>query len=216
MQTDMTVTIPSRARRRRAARVAMLAGGLAAVTLLTATSAEAAQRIHFKNGHVLVVESAREEGDIVYLRLVDGSEVGFPASLIAEVEKGPRIRAPRSTGSRNVSKSFRGPDVRAGKPGLGDALPKGVRKFGSADPSTAQENGGMPETVGYSKFGASTRNRRKGTRGVHIREFREKQRAGMGQTTKDQTKSSAGGLTGAIFGAPRLADKESKEEKTRR
>jgi hypothetical protein len=46
------------------------------------------ERIEFKNGHRLVVESSRVEGDTIYLTLPDGSEVGFPKELVVEVDEG--------------------------------------------------------------------------------------------------------------------------------
>lgn len=76
----MSIVLPSRS---------LLAGALFAAAILAASApALAGERIEFKNGHRLVVESSRVEGDTVFVKLADGSEVGFPKALIAEVEEG--------------------------------------------------------------------------------------------------------------------------------
>lgn len=40
------------------------------------------ERITFKNGRTLVVKSVREEGDMLFVTLNEGGEIGFPKSLI--------------------------------------------------------------------------------------------------------------------------------------
>lgn len=50
--------------------------------------ASATERIRFKNGHSIVVVSSRIEGEFIFLTLEDGSEVGFPKSLVEIQEKG--------------------------------------------------------------------------------------------------------------------------------
>lgn len=76
----MSIVQPSRS---------LLAGALVAMAVLAiAAPALAGERIEFKNGHRLLVQSSRVEGEIVFLKLADGSEVGFPKALIAEVEEG--------------------------------------------------------------------------------------------------------------------------------
>ncbi|MDH3284963.1 MAG: hypothetical protein OEQ13_09495 [Acidobacteriota bacterium] len=216
MTDHSTVTRTSGQAARGTFRGLVLVASVAVVTLLAFATAEAGQRIHFKNGHVLVVEDAREEGDTVFLRLIDGSEVGFPKSLIAEVEKGPGIRSPRKSASKN-SRSFRGKDVRAGRL-ANQQLQENVRKFGSESPGTVRDEGRSgSETVGYSKFGASTRNRKAGIRGPNIRDVRKARRSGFNQGAGGQAKPGAPPTMGtSIFGPPRIADKETKEEKTRR
>jgi hypothetical protein len=69
---------------------------LAGVVLVLCTGlALAGERIEFKNGHTMVVKSSRVEGDVVYLELPDGSEIGFPKVLIKDVEEGHRRLPPR-------------------------------------------------------------------------------------------------------------------------
>ncbi len=57
-----------------------------------AVPAVAGQRIEFKNGQVLVVQRVRYEGDVAYLTLADGSEIGFPRALIKQSKTGFQVR----------------------------------------------------------------------------------------------------------------------------
>ncbi|GEM_PF-6964166 len=59
--------------------------------LALAVPALAGQRIEFKNGQVLVVQRVRYEGEIAYLTLADGSEIGFPRALIKEAKTGFKV-----------------------------------------------------------------------------------------------------------------------------
>jgi len=63
-------------------------------TLVLAAPALAGQRIEFKNGQVLVVQRVRYEGDVAYLTLADGSEIGFPKALIKETKAGFKVTHP--------------------------------------------------------------------------------------------------------------------------
>ncbi len=75
--------------------------------LALAVPALAGQRIEFKNGQVLVVQRVRYEGDVAYLTLADGSEIGFPRALIKEAKTGFKVSHPPFE-SRH---SGRGPSV---------------------------------------------------------------------------------------------------------
>lgn len=66
-------------------RGALLAGVGVALAVVPSV-VQAGERIQFKNGHTIEVMSSREEGEMVYVRLRDGSEAGFPKSIIQEVE----------------------------------------------------------------------------------------------------------------------------------
>lgn len=66
---------------------------VALLTLLAGVMAEAGERVKFKNGHSIVVESVRIEGDIVYLTTSDGSEAGFPKALVELVEEGHKTKS---------------------------------------------------------------------------------------------------------------------------
>ena len=68
----------------------------------------AGERIKFKNGHSLTVSSSRVEGSMIFLVLADGSEIGIPKSLVAEVEAGhkARSRARGHVGASPRSNSF--------------------------------------------------------------------------------------------------------------
>ncbi len=66
--------------------------GLVVVLALVCGLAFAGERIKFKNGHSLTVSSSRVEGAMIYLVLADGSEIGLPKSLVAEVEAGHKAK----------------------------------------------------------------------------------------------------------------------------
>ncbi len=64
----------------------------AVVALLCVGLAAANERIVFKNGHTIVAKFSRVEGEFIFLTLDDGSEVGFPKSLVKSTESGAQIR----------------------------------------------------------------------------------------------------------------------------
>ena len=78
-----------------------------ATALLLAAPALAGQRIEFKNGQVLVVKRVRFEGEVAYLTLADGSEIGFPRALIKEAQAGFDVKHPPF----EARHSGRGPSV---------------------------------------------------------------------------------------------------------
>ncbi len=86
-------------------RGAFLAG--LGVALAAVPAASAGERIQFKNGHTIEVMSSREEGDMVYVRLRDGSEAGFPKSIIQEVEVNRAV--PETNIGEGTNWSGRGP-----------------------------------------------------------------------------------------------------------
>ena len=78
---------------------------LAALAILAGASASAGERVKFKNGHSIVVESVRVEGDIVYLTMSDGSEAGFPKVLVELVEEGHETKVSRYVGTAKSPRS---------------------------------------------------------------------------------------------------------------
>ncbi len=48
----------------------------------------AAERIHLKNGRIVEVLSSRVEGPMVFVKLKDGAEMGFPMALVEQLEAG--------------------------------------------------------------------------------------------------------------------------------
>ena len=68
--------------------------GLCVVLLLLVGSlaAGAGERVKFKNGHSIVAEAVRVEGEIVFLTMSDGSEAGFPKALVEMVEDGHEMK----------------------------------------------------------------------------------------------------------------------------
>lgn len=81
---------------------------VAAGVLVMAGVCTANERIRFKNGRTIVAVSSRVDGDFIYLRMQDGSEVGFPQSLVAETEQGSY----RRTAHVNPGFGGRGPSAR--------------------------------------------------------------------------------------------------------
>lgn len=63
--------------------------------VLAVGSATAGERIKFKNGHSLLVEKSRVEGEILYLTLPEGGEIGVPKALVAEIESGKQVTGRR-------------------------------------------------------------------------------------------------------------------------
>ncbi|GAB4222144.1 MAG: hypothetical protein Kow0062_18190 [Acidobacteriota bacterium] len=63
---------------------------------------QAGERVRFRNGHTMDVEKSRVEGDVLYLTLPEGGEIGVPRSLVAEIESGHRV-ASRRRGSIGFS-----------------------------------------------------------------------------------------------------------------
>ncbi len=187
---------------------------LASVVALAAPAVEAAQRVHFKNGHVLVVDKAREEGDTVYLKLRDGSEVGFPKSLIAEIETKSGVRAP-------VRRSHNPNSVRG--PGLGDLAPApgsttASRKTGertikdSGFDREKNPNYAGPVMMGYGRYGSSLRNRGKGpgTEQMSLRQARRmKERERASGPVADP--ANPGETPGTAIGQPKLARPTTRE-----
>ena len=57
----------------------------------------AGERIKFRNGHSLIVEKSRVEGEILYLTLPEGGEIGVPKALVAEIEHGHRAVSRRGS-----------------------------------------------------------------------------------------------------------------------
>lgn len=53
-----------------------------AVLLTSFATSQAGEWVHFKNGHKILVESMRTDGDFVFLTIEQGKEVGFPKALI--------------------------------------------------------------------------------------------------------------------------------------
>jgi hypothetical protein len=81
-----------------------------ALSLLAVAPADAAERIRFKNGHTITAVKVKIEGDFIYLTMKDGSRVGFPKELVAELEEGVKAPVERLT---NVSGyGGRGPSMR--------------------------------------------------------------------------------------------------------
>ena len=77
----------------------------AALLLLAGATAEAGERVKFKNGHSIVVEGVRIEGEVVYLTMSDGSEAGFPKALVEIVEEGHETKASRYVGEAKSPRS---------------------------------------------------------------------------------------------------------------
>lgn len=205
------MTIPHRS----AVLAVLTRGGLLAVLAVAAVPlAEAAQRVHFKNGHVLVVERAREAGSTVYLTLRDGSEVGFPKALIAEVETkaGLRSTRPRS-GKSNV---VRGPGLADLQARPGTAKPPGHVRDGKVidsgwDSERSPDYKG-PRTLGYGRYGSSIEQSagRPSAEQVSMREARrimERRRAS--KNIVDPKNPDEG--TGPAIAQPRLARPPSRE-----
>ncbi|MBP7149757.1 MAG: hypothetical protein KBD01_19700 [Acidobacteria bacterium] len=126
---------------------------LVLVVLAVAASgpASAAERIRFKNGHVLVVERSRLDGDMIYLTLQDKSEVGFPKALVI-LQEAPEVvdvTAPAGTPANYAGR---------GKP-LGE-LPGQVQAVREAQPNVfsnvriAQGGKRSPATYGFSYMGS--------------------------------------------------------------
>jgi hypothetical protein len=92
---------------RRGLLVAVLAGF--AISLLAVAPAEAGERVRFKNGHTIVAMKVSIEGDFVYLTMKDGSRVGFPKELVADLEEG--VSAPKSRSRNTSGYGGRGPSM---------------------------------------------------------------------------------------------------------
>lgn len=122
---------------------------LGALLALLAGTALAEERISFKNGRTLVVKAIREEGNMVYVTLLEGGEVGFPKSLVLETQQ---TQAPQ--GPINHNYAGRGPTYRelaerylatSGMP-----LDQVMRLQGSM----AKDDKGRTATVGFSYRGS--------------------------------------------------------------
>ena len=134
---------------------------VSAVALLATASASAGERIHFKNGHMLDVVSSRVDGAMVFFKLPDGSEVGVPQSLIAEVEGGRDVAPGRFAGTGENTRGGRGPSVNelfgvqrlmqqaeaAGEPMVLNVTQDALKRI-KVDPS-------RPMTVGFAYNGST-------------------------------------------------------------
>lgn len=111
------------------------------------SQADAAERVRFKNGHQLVVQSVEEQGDSVALKLEDGSIVTFPMALIEEIEVGKGKFARRS--KANQGTSGRGLDVRSTP-----AYERLRTQAGGKIIASVGEQYDGPRTMGYSRYGS--------------------------------------------------------------
>lgn len=91
------------------------------VVMVPSGAALAGERIHFKNGYALDVESSRVQGSTLLIRLRDGGEIGVPQALIARVEGGRT--AEQGAGSAGMAD---GPGARSARSVAGSNL-RGVQ-----------------------------------------------------------------------------------------
>jgi hypothetical protein len=114
------------------------------VLVALAAPAAADELLKFKNGHRLVAKKTWVEGDILYVKLEDGSVLGFPKDLV-ESEGTTNARYVPLRNTNRVTGSRRGYD-------LGGILKKQqqnasiVQGSGTAD----QAASGRPLQIGYS------------------------------------------------------------------
>lgn len=73
---------------------------------LSVGAAWAGDWVYFKNGHKMLVESVREDGDLVYLKLKEGNEIGFPKALLDTVKA---TNERRTTGAAKLPHTGLGP-----------------------------------------------------------------------------------------------------------
>jgi hypothetical protein len=105
----MTISLP-RARVFDSRRAAVLAVIVAfGVSLVAIGAASAEERVRFKNGHTITALKVTVKEDMVFLTMRDGSRVGFPKELVAELEENVK---PAKRRSANLSgHGGRGPSL---------------------------------------------------------------------------------------------------------
>ncbi|UCF67621.1 MAG: hypothetical protein JSV80_17980 [Acidobacteriota bacterium] len=135
--------------------------GLVGTLLLAANGlASAAERIHFKNGHVIVVASSKVSGNNVIAVLKDGSKITFPKQLIAEVDKGRQIRF---SNRKRYAGSGRGPsgtELMGYQRHVRQMRQRNSGRVIGKGSATSAAAGGDVTTVGYSRWGSPKGDRR--------------------------------------------------------
>ena len=123
-----------------------------ALSLLAVAPADAGDRVRFKNGHSIVAVKVTVEGDFVYLTMEDGSRVGFPKELVADLEEG--VKAPRSRARNTSGYGGRGPSMRqlSGYQAQQRQAGEGLRLSGNTAQRDPHHKG--PATYGFSYKGS--------------------------------------------------------------
>ncbi|GEM_PF-5313243 len=154
-----------------------------ALTMAFSGAALAGERIHFKNGHSFIVRGSYVEGDMVFLTLPDGSTIGFPKDLIAEVEEDKdvvRREAGRGGGRGKTYRELEG--YRRWAVATGQA----TRLIGQG--SLSSGGSGQKVTIGYSRYGSgwggTPQRASKGARGISV----------FDRTSNSATSHAAGGI----------------------
>ncbi len=131
---------------------------VAAAEMIAGGVVLAGERIVFKSGHTIVAKAKRVEGDFLYLLLDDGSEIGFPLSLVAETKTGvksTRRYTTRGWGGRGPSGNQTTAFQRSAA-----GRRRGLSLSGRLGPSS-KGLGGM-NMVGFSMGGFARKNQRPG------------------------------------------------------
>jgi hypothetical protein len=65
---------------------------VALVSIFSISSSSAGEWVYFKNGHKILADAVREEGDLIFLRIGAGNEIGYPKQLIERAKASAESR----------------------------------------------------------------------------------------------------------------------------
>jgi hypothetical protein len=193
----------------------VIASIIVVVSFAIAAESLADQRVHFKNGHVLDVEKATEDGNVVYLKLADGSEVGFPKALIEKIESGSQIQASSASRS-NRGHAMRGQSL-TNLPGyqrqVAESRGQLDREVRMKSDFGEGKGADRPVTVGYSRWGSQRAGSasRVAPEQMSMKEARGLMRKRQLDNSRVNANPGAGSgaetETGPILARPKLADR---------